>query len=316
MNKELWVEAYRPKTVDECILPDDLINRFKGYLREQTIPNLILSGASGVGKTTVALAMLNEYDCDYIKINSALKKGIETIRDEVLEFASTVSFKGKKKYVIFDEADGMQPNAQKALNAFIEQFSENCGYIFIVNNEKKLIPELHSRCQLVDFTIPKEDFPYLAKAFYARLALIFAENGVEFAKQVVGPVIKRHYPDWRKMLITFQDYAIHHEGKIDAGILATRDGESYTEVINLLRTKNWEGLRKWVGENPHVYMDFSSFAVKLVKEIEECVDNHNFPVMYYLVNEYDFRNYFTSDKQVNTIVFLTKLMTDISWRNK
>jgi len=308
-----WAIQYRPNTIDECILPDHVFNKLKAYVDSGELPDLILDGPAGVGKTSAAIAMCKQLDCDYFKINSSLEKGIDTIKDKVMQFASTVSFKEGKKYIIFDEADGMLNSAQDGLRAFIEEFNSNCGYIFTVNNSSRIIPAIKSRCETVDFTYTKSDFPVLAKKFYERIEMILKENNVEYEKSAIAVLIKKYYPDWRHILIVIQNYS-KTTNKIDSGILANRDAESYKELIGFLKTKRWSDIRRWVGENSNVTVDFTTFSRKLHSELEVLTEPNCWPLIVLHINEYDYRNYFTLDKEVNVVAFLTKLMQDTIWR--
>src|ERR1700744_5832016 len=194
MDHYLWTEIYRPQTVAECILPDHIKEKFQAFVIKRNMPNLILTGPSGLGKTSDAISCLKEIGCDYIVINSKLKRGIDTIREEMMQFASTMSFSEGRKFIVLDEADGMLSDAQGALNAFIEEYAANCGFIFICNNKNKIIPALQSRCDLIDFKLTKYEFSDLAKQFYKRLLTILDKEGVSYDKPVLADVIKRHYP--------------------------------------------------------------------------------------------------------------------------
>jgi DNA polymerase III delta prime subunit len=313
MIKKVWADFYRPKTVTECILTDELTNKFNSYLREENIPNLILSGGPGVGKTSVAMAMLDDFGCDWIKINASLK-GIDVIRDEVAHFASTVSFAGKKKYVIFEEADGFSLAAQDALRAFIEEFTDNCGYIFTCNNSDKIIPAIQSRCIIIHFDVKTKDFPLLAKKFYDRIQVILTENHVTFEKQAIGPVMKKFFPDWRKVLIVLQEYALENNNVIDTGILSNKDTDSLAELVGFLKKKQWNEMRRWVGENNNAYVDFSFFVKKLQKELEPLVEVNCYPILALRVNEFDYQNYFVTDKELNVVAMLTRLMPDLVFK--
>jgi replication factor C small subunit len=308
-----WVDLYRPNTLSECILTDELYNKFYSFVRTESIPNLILVGPSGIGKTSVAVAMLKDLDCDYYKVNASIK-GIDLIRDEVMQFCSTVSFVGKKKYVIFDEADGLSVAAQDALKTFIEEYANNAGFIFTCNSLNKLIPAIQSRNMIINFVVSKNDFPTLAKNFYKKVETILNENNVVFEKQVIGPVIKKFFPDWRKILIVLQEYAITHNNIIDNGILGNKDLDTLDELIGFIKSKQWENARKWVGENNDCYVDFASFLRKLYDEIKGLLQSSSLPVLTVRMNEFDFQHYFVADKENNVIAFITKIMTEIVFK--
>ena len=206
LDQYLWVERYRPKKIADTILPIDLKQTFQAFVDQKNIPNMILSGSAGVGKTTVARAMLEELGCDYIIINGSMNGNIDTLRNDILNFASAVSFSGGRKYVILDEADYLNPNStQPALRNFMEEFAKNCGFILTCNFKNKIIEPLHSRCPVIDFRITKKEMPKLAAQFFKRAISILDENGVTHDKQVVAAVIEKHFPDWRRVLNELQD---------------------------------------------------------------------------------------------------------------
>ena len=244
----LWVEKYRPKTIEETILPIELKAVFQQFVDQQNIPNLILSGSAGVGKTTVARAMLEQLGCDYIVINGSMNGNIDTLRNEILNFASSVSLSGGRKYVILDEADYLNANStQPALRNFMEEFSRNCGFILTCNFKNRIIEPLHSRCSVIDFKIGKKEMAKLAMQFMKRVSNILNSENIEFDKAVVAEVIQKHFPDWRRVLNELQRYSA--TGKIDSGILANLQQVSIKELVSMLKEKNFSGLRKWVGEN-------------------------------------------------------------------
>ena len=217
LDQYLWVERYRPKKIADTILPIDLKQTFQAFVDQKNIPNMILSGSAGVGKTTVARAMLEELGCDYIIINGSMNGNIDTLRNDILNFASAVSFSGGRKYVILDEADYLNPNStQPALRNFMEEFAKNCGFILTCNFKNKIIEPLHSRCPVIDFRITKKEMPKLAAQFFKRAISILDENGVTHDKQVVAAVIEKHFPDWRRVLNELQRYSA--TGSIDSEI--------------------------------------------------------------------------------------------------
>ena len=248
MDNFLWVEKYRPRTIAETVLPASLKATFQQFVDQKNIPNLLLSGPAGVGKTTVARAMLEELECDYIVINGSMNGNIDTLRNEILNFASSVSFTGGRKYVILDEADYLNANStQPALRNFMEEFSANCGFILTCNFKNRIIAPLHSRCSVVDFAVGKEDRPKMAAQFMKRALDILQREGVEFDKAVVATLIQKHFPDWRRVLNELQRYS--STGKIDSGILADLRETSIADLVQLMRDKNYTGMRKWVAEN-------------------------------------------------------------------
>jgi len=215
----LWVEKYRPKTIEDCVLPANLKKTFQQFVNDGSIPNLLLSGRAGVGKTTVAKAMLNELDCDSVIINGSLHGNIDTLRNDIMSFASTVSLTGGRKYVILDEADYLNPTStQPALSNFMEEFSINCGFILTCNFKNRIIDPLHSRCSVVEFKIDNKDKPKLASEFYRRTIDILCAEGVTFDEKVVASLITKYFPDWRRVLNELQRYSA--TGKIDSLILS------------------------------------------------------------------------------------------------
>lgn len=307
---ESWAQFYRPSKLSECILTEELENVFSSYLKEETFPHLILAGKPGLGKTSVAISFCKEMGCDWIKINSSLEKGIDVVRDKIKEFASSCSFSSdKRKIIILDEADGMLNNAQDALKAFFEEYEMNCGFILTCNKETKLNEALHSRCKVIEFVLTKKDLPYLAKKFYERLEFILKEEEITYDKRTVAMIIKKFYPDWRSILVELQHYATVNSGVIDTGILANKREETLSELIELLKKKNWEEMRKWVGEN---YNDqFSIFSKKLKKGLEPLLEVPSWPALTVLINEYDFKSHFTVDQEINVTAFLTNCMNEL-----
>ena len=237
-NEVLWVEKYRPQKINDTILPENTKAMFKKFVADDSIPNLLLSGGPGVGKTTIAKAMLEEMGCDYIVKNGSLNVNIDTLRYDISTYASAVSLSGGRKYVIFDEADYLNAaNVQPALRNFIEEYSSNCGFIFTCNFKNRIIAPLRSRLSEVDFTIETTDRPSMAAQFYKRVLQILELEQVDFDKKVVAKVIERHFPDFRRVLTELQSYAA--SGKIDEGIFVNLKQESMDELFNLLKAKNF-----------------------------------------------------------------------------
>ena len=234
MNDILWVEKYRPQTILDCILPNELKSTFQKFVENEEIPNLLLTGTAGVGKTTVAKAMLEEIGCTYMMINGSEESGIDTLRTKIKNFASTVSMDGKRKYVILDEADYLNPQStQPALRGFIEEFSKNCGFILTCNFRNRIIEPLHSRCSTVEFRIPNEQKPKLAMNFMKRVQDILEKENVTYNQKVVADVIGKFFPDWRRCLNELQRYSA--TGSIDAGILVNLSDTSIKELVSFIR---------------------------------------------------------------------------------
>ena len=237
METFLWVEKYRPRSISECILPEDLKNTFSEFVKDKHIPNLILCGSAGVGKTTVANAMLDEIGATSMMINGSEESGIDVLRTKIKNFASTVSLEGGRKYIILDEADYLNPQStQPALRGFMEEIHKNCGFILTCNFKNRLIDPLHSRCSVVDFVIPNSQKPTLAKSFFGRVQSILKDESVEFDPRVVAELINKHFPDWRRTLNELQRYSA--SCKIDAGILVNLSEVNINELIKSLKTKS------------------------------------------------------------------------------
>ena len=244
----LWVEKYRPRKLDECILPVDQKKVFQDMVEKDEIQNMLLCGSAGVGKTTIARALCEELGTDYIIINGSEESGIDVLRTKIKQFASTVSFSGKTKVVILDEADYLNPNStQPALRAFIEEFSANCRFIFTCNFKNRIIPPLHSRCAVIEFKIGKEERPKIAARFFKRVNEILANEKVEADPKVVAKVLEKHFPDYRRVLNELQRYA--SSGKIDEGILVNMGEVNMQDLISALKDKDWKKMRTWVVNN-------------------------------------------------------------------
>ena len=302
----LWVEKYRPRTVSDCILPEDLKNTFQEFVDNKNVPNLLLSGVAGVGKTTIALAMLNELGCDSIIINGSLSGNIDTLRNEIQRFASSVSLMGGRKYVILDEADYLTGTTQAALRNFMETTSRNCGYILTCNFPNKIIEPLRSRCSVVDFSVNKKNMPALAAQFFKRAAAILTENGVEYDKATVAEVIKKHYPDWRRVLNELQRYS--SSGKIDSGILINMSEISIKQLAKFLKEKDFTNVRKWVVENAEA--DATALYRTLYNNAAEYIEKQSIPSLVLTIAKYQYQESFVADKEINLLACLVEIMVD------
>ena len=310
MEQFLWVEKYRPKTIDECILPEGLKNSFRQFVTNGEIPNLLLTGGPGVGKTTVAKAMLEQIGADYIVINGSMNGNIDTLRNDIMQFASSVSFSGGRKYVILDEADYLNANStQPALRNFMEEFSRNCGFILTCNFKNRIIEPLHSRCSVVEFKITKADLPKLAVQFFKRAVGILNDEGVTYDKAVVAELVNRYVPDWRRALNELQRAAA--TGSIDVGALANVDEEVFGELVKAVKEKNFAVMRKWVGEHSDfdstiIFRKFYDGAYKFVKPA-------SIPEMVVLISKYQYQASFVADQEINTAAFLTECMVSLEF---
>jgi len=307
----LWVEKYRPRKVSEAILPPDLKATFQKFVDDENIPNLLLTGRAGVGKTTVARAMLDEIGADYIVINGSMNGNIDTLRNDILNFASTVSFSGGRKYVILDEADYLNANStQPALRNFMEQYSKNCGFILTCNFKNKLIEPLASRCSVIEFTVTKQDRPKLAAAFYRRVMDILTHEKVEAEPKAVANLIEHHFPDWRRVLNELQRYAA--TGKIDTGILTNFGDESFKSLMDNLKNRAFTNMRKWVAENSDI--DSAVFFRKLFDTAAEYLDTASVPQMILIIGEYQYKAAFVADQEINMTACLTEIMAECTFK--
>ena len=309
MNKEfLWVEKYRPKTIEETILPAELKATFQQFVDQKNIPNLILSGTAGVGKTTVARAMLEELGCDYIVINGSMNGNIDTLRNEILNFASSVSLAGGRKYVILDEADYLNPNStQPALRNFMEEFSKNCGFILTCNFKNRIIEPLHSRCSVIDFKISKKDMVKLAQQFFKRTQGILENENIPYDKQVVAEVINKHFPDWRRVLNELQRYSA--TGNIDTGILSTMTQTSIKELMGFLKDKNFTEVRKWVKNNTDT--DVNDLYNQFYETAVEYFEPKYIPALVILIAKYQYQNAFAANSEINFAAFIAETMMEL-----
>ena len=305
MENFLWVEKYRPKDVSSCILPKNLKDTFTEFVESETIPNLILSGGPGVGKTTIAKAMIEQIDATYMMINGSEESGIDVLRTKIKNFASTVSLEGGRKYLILDEADYLNPQStQPALRGFMEEFHKNCGFILTCNYKNRLIEPLHSRCSVVEFTIPKSEKQKLSSEFMKRLINILETEKVEFDKRVIAEVINKHFPDWRRTLNELQRYAI--SGSIDAGMLVNLSNVNIKELMTFMKNKEFTNVRKWVVNN------LDSDPVHLLRSVYdnlyEYVDGSTIPHCVVVLGEYQYKSAFVADQEINVMACLTEMM--------
>jgi len=307
----LWVEKYRPKSVEDTILPTELQVTFQDFVDNKNIPNLILSGGSGVGKTTVARAMLEQVECDYILINGSLSGNIDTLRNDIMQFASSVSLAGGRKYVILDEADYLNPNStQPALRNFMEEFSRNCGFILTCNFKNRIIQPLHSRCSVIDFKINGKAGPALAVKFLQRVQKILKQEQIEHDEKVVVELIMKFFPDWRRVLNELQRYSA--TGSIDSGILSNLTDESFKRLIGHLKQKNFTEMRKWVASN----LDNEPVVLfrRIYDEANGLMEKGSVPQLVLTIADYQYKSAFVADQEVNMVACLTQLMAECEWK--
>lgn len=310
MKDYIWCEAYRPKVVADTILPEHLKKTFQTFVDQKEIPNLLLHGRAGIGKTTVAKAMLNEIGADFMVINGSMNGNIDTLRNEIQTFASSVSFTGGRKYVILDEADYLNANStQPALRNFMEEFSKNCGFILTANYVNRIIEPLHSRCSVIHFKIENADKQKIAADFFKRVLTILEKENVTYDKASVAKLIETHFPDWRRVLNELQRYAV--TGRIDAGIFANADMDKINQLIDFMKAKKFSDARKWIGHNSD--LEASEFYRKLYEVLPTKVKSTS-SVMSIIVTLADaqYKEAFVADTEINRAATIATLMSEIT----
>ena len=311
VDEVLWVERYRPQVIADTILPEKTKSMFKKFVADNNVPNLLLTGGPGVGKTTIAKAMLEELDCDYKIMNGSLNVNIDAIRYDISTYASAVSLQGGRKYVIFDEADYLNAaNVQPALRNFIEEYSSNCGFIFTCNFKNRIIAPLRSRLSEVDFTIETSDRPKLAMQFMKRVQGILEQEQVEYDQAVVAKVIQKHFPDFRRVLTELQSYSA--SGKIDEGIFVNLKQESMDELFRLLKEKNFTDMRKWVAKNSD--QDMNEMFRRIYDMATDKVEMRSMPGFVVTLADYMYKANFVADLEINMVAFLTEVMIETSFK--
>ena len=310
-NEVLWVEKYRPQKVKDTILSDTMKETFRKFVSDGNVPNLLLTGGPGVGKTTVAKAMLEELGCDYIVKNGSLNVNIDTLRYDISTFASAVSLTGTgRKYVIFDEADYLNAaNVQPALRNFIEEYSSNCGFIFTCNFKNRIISPLRSRLSEVDFTIDTNDRPTMAMQFYKRVMAILDNEEVQYDKAVVAKVIEKHFPDFRRVLTELQSYAA--SGKIDEGIFVNLAQESIDDLFKLLKGKEFTQMRKWVAKNSD--QDMNEMFRRIYDAASSKVELRTQAGFIVTLADYMYKSGLVADQEINMVAFLTEVMIECEY---
>lgn len=309
MDHLLWTEKYRPQTISDCILPERLKKSFQEYVNQNEIPNLLLTGGAGVGKTTVAKAMCNEVGCDYMVINGSDENGVDTIRVKIKNYASSMSFAGGRKVIILDEADYLTPNAQAILRNAIEEFASNCSFIFTCNYKTKIIEPLHSRCAVIDFTLRTNEKAQMASAFFKRIESILDTEKVEYESKVLAEVVKKHFPDFRRVINELQRYS--KLGKIDVGILSQIGDISLSQIVKHLKEKDFTSVRKWAAT---AEVDNSTFFRKLYDALYDIVKPHSIPQAVIILADYQYKQAFVADHEINLVACLTELMANVEFK--
>ena len=310
MNHLLWVEKYRPSRVEDCILPDVIKSTFLEYVAKKEIPNLLLSGSAGVGKTTIAKALCEEVGCDYIVINGSDESGIDVLRTKIKNYASSVSLSGGRKVVIIDEADYLNPNStQPAMRGAIEEFSSNCSFIFTCNFKNRIIDPIHSRCSVIDFKINGSK-QAMAAQFFKRVEWILEQEGITYSKDAVAAVITKHFPDNRRVLNELQRYAV--SGNIDAGIVASVADVQLGPLVAALKDKDFASVRKWVTNN--LDNDPVKIYRKLYDGLYEVLKANSVPQLVLHLSKYQYQSAFVADHEINMVACLTEIMVDCEFK--
>jgi len=306
MQEYLWVEKYRPQTIDECILPKNLKETFKQFIQTGELPNFLFCGTAGVGKTTVAKALCNEIGAEYLLINGSEESGIDVLRTKIKSFASTVSLTDSKKVIILDEADYLNPNStQPALRAFIEEFSNNCRFIFTCNYKNRIIEPLHSRCSVIDFKIENAEKAEIAGAFFKRTIGILKTENIDADQKVVAELVTKHFPDWRRVLNELQRYSV--SGKIDSGILVNMTEDSFKGLLKNMKDKNFTEVRKWVAKNG------DSETINIFRQLYDTasvnLEPASIPQLVLILADYQYKAAFVADHELNLMAALTEVMS-------
>ena len=305
MQEYLWVEKYRPQTIDECVLPQALKNTFKEFITSGQLPNFLFCGGAGVGKTTVAKALCNEIGAEYLFINGSEESGIDVLRTKIKGFASSVSLSDAKKVVILDEADYLNPNStQPALRAFIEEFSNNCRFIFTCNYKNRIIEPLHSRCSVIDFKIEPNEKQQIAATFFKRIVNILGQENIAFDQKVVVELVTKHFPDYRRILNELQRYSV--SGKIDSGILLNITEESFNDLVKNMKDKNFTEVRKWVAKNGD--SDSINIFRQLYTSASTTMEPASIPQLVLILADYQYKAAFVADHELNLMAALTEVM--------
>jgi DNA polymerase III delta prime subunit len=314
MNEQmLWVEKYRPHKIEDCILPESLKSTFQEYVNRKEIPNLLLAGSAGVGKTTIAKALCEEVGCDYLVINGSDESGIETFRGKIKSYASSLSLTGGRKVIIIDEADYLQAaSTQPALRSAMEEFSINCSFIFTCNFKNRIIAPLHSRCSVYDFKIRSDQKAKMATQFMKRIEWILNQEGVTYKKDVVAAIILKHFPDNRRVLNELQRYSANSDNNIDAGILATVSDINLANLITALKNKDFGTARKWVANN--LDNDTSTTLRKIYDTMYDFLKPDSIPAAVLVLAKYQYQAAFVADQEVNLVACMTELMVDCDFK--
>ena len=309
-NEYLWVEKYRPKTIDDTILPKNLKQTFQKIIEGGELPNMLFTGTAGLGKTTVAKALCNSLNCDYILINGSEEGNIDTLRTKIKQFASSVSLSGDYKVVILDEADYLNPQStQPALRGFIEEFSNNCRFILTCNFKNRIIEPLHSRCGVYEFNTSKKDMAPLCGEFLNRICKILEDEGVSHSRLAIADLLMKFAPDWRRVINELQRYSVN--GSIDSGITNVTSDKNYDELFSYLKNKDFKKMRAWVVNN--IDTDATAIFRAMYDRMGEKVAPQSIPQLVLILGDYQYKNAFVADHELNVVACLTEVMSDVQF---
>ena len=309
-NEYLWVEKYRPQTIDDTILPKKLKQTFQKIVEGGELPNMLFTGTAGLGKTTVAKALCNSLNCDYILINGSEEGNIDTLRTKIKQFASSVSLSGDYKVVILDEADYLNPQStQPALRGFIEEFSNNCRFILTCNFKNRIIEPLHSRCGVYEFNTSKKDMAPLCGEFLNRICKILEDEGVSHSRLAIADLLMKFAPDWRRVINELQRYSVN--GTIDSGITNVTSDKNYDELFSYLKNKDFKKMRAWVVNN--IDTDATAIFRAMYDRMGEKVAPQSIPQLVLILGDYQYKNAFVADHELNVVACLTEVMSDVQF---
>ena len=309
-NEFLWVEKYRPKKINDTILPQSLKDTFNAIVDKGDLPNMLFTGTAGLGKTTVARALCNSLDLDHIVINGSEEGNIETLRGKIKQFASTVSLQGGYKVVILDEADYLNPQStQPALRGFIEEFSNNCRFILTCNFKNRIIEPLHSRCGVYEFNTSKKDLAQLAAQFMKRMKFILEEEGVSYEEMAIADLIMKFAPDWRRVINECQRYSL--SGFIDSGVTKNLTNDNYDGLMKLLKEKDFKKMRSWVANN--IDTDASAIFRAIYDRATTKITAESLPQLILILADYQYKNSFVADHELNVVACMTEIMANVEF---